>query len=193
MILSDSMIRMAMANKNIIIEPPPFDKSIQSCSIDLHLGTEILRYKDPSHHQCYGSIDPRIPTRLDIVERIEISSISPYRVYSDEFLLGSTLEYIEIGSNICARIEGKSSLGRCGLTIHITAGFIDPGYRGNITLEIKNMNRIPIELWNGMKIAQICFQRIEGKTLRPYGSDEIGSRYQHSRGVCLSKGLHDEL
>lgn len=182
MILSDSTIRRMMADKRIVIDPQPEDMAIQPASIDLHLSDELRLY-DPKQHE----IDPLNPP-----ETILYMMGPVYQMFPGEFLLGSTVEKIRLPSDIYARIEGKSTLGRCGLQVHITAGFIDPGYPGglspefygNITLELKNVTHHHfITLRPGMPIAQICFGRVDGRVARPYGSEGLGSRYQGSRGT----------
>ena len=104
-----------------------------------------------------------------------------------DFILGSTVEHIEVPPDLAARVEGKSSLGRLGLMVHVTAGFIDPGFKGNITLELKNLSHRSITLKTGMPISQICFEELSGKVLRPYGSEGLGSKYQSSKGTVPSR------
>ena len=166
-----------MADRRIVIDPLPEDGAIQPASIDLHLSRSILLY--PLNQT---ELDPLKPSELEKYD------ICPYYwLDADEFVLGSTIERVELPSDIYARVEGKSSLGRCGLQVHVTAGFIDPGFCGNITLEIKNVNMCIINLRPGMPIAQICFGRLDGRVVRPYGSDGLGSKYQGSRGTIGPK------
>lgn len=177
--LSDSEIQRRIANKQLNIEPLPPDRSFQPTSIDLHLNSIILQY-------------PNDLTVLDIHNPPEMTSIAfdrinPFLLPSHGFVLGSTIEFIKMPNDLVAIIEGKSSLGRLGITAHITAGFIDPGFKGNITLEIFNVNKYPIALYPEMAICQICFEPIQGIVDRPYGSKELGSRYQNSSGVIAPK------
>lgn len=168
MILSDSEIyrRMALSadhDERIVITPAP--EIVQPASVDLHLSSDINLFdKSPN-----VEIDPK-----------------GYTIFPGQFLLGSTVEHVEIPNDLTARVEGKSSLGRIGLMVHVTAGFIDPGFRGNITLELKNLSIFSISLSTGMPISQLCFQKIFGKVLRPYGSDELDSKYQNSKGTVVS-------
>lgn len=183
MILSDYMIRISMANKQLVIEPPPLDHSLQPCSIDLHLSNKIKYFQVLAGQEFHG-IDPDkdmsqyLFTR-DIGER--------YELQPGEFVLGSTIEYIEVPASLAARVEGRSTLGRCGLLVHVSAGFIDPGFKGNITLELRNVGTLPIVIRSSMPISQLCFHRIDGKVLRSYGNDDLGSRYQYSRGAVGPK------
>ena len=157
----------------IVVDPNPADASLQPASIDLHLDQTLREY-----------VDTCLP--LDIRNPPELKSINIRRGFllpKGDFILGSTAERVEIPSDLVAIVEGKSSLGRLGLAVHITAGFIDPGYRGHITLELHNVNKLPIVLYPGMAICQLCFETLEGEVQRPYGSNGLGSRYQDSEGT----------
>lgn len=169
MILSDSEIARRLAlpeghDGRIVITPKP--EVIQPASVDLHLSSD-----------------------LHYLEEGTSTHIAPegYSMHPGEFLLGSTVEHVEMPTNLAARVEGKSSLGRIGLMVHVTAGFIDPGFRGNITLELKNLSSMPITLEEGMPISQLCFQRVVGVVLRPYGSEGLNSKYQDSKGTVGSR------
>ena len=118
---------------------------------------------------------------------IEVSDEEPFVLHPGEFVLGSTYEQVTLGSAVAARLEGKSSLGRLGLLTHSTAGFIDPGFSGHVTLELSNMATLPVKLWPGMKIGQLCFFRLSSPAEHPYGSAAYGSRYQGQRGPTPSR------
>jgi len=163
-----------MADKKIVIEPVPPDGAFQPVSIDLHLSPMV------KHYEWDGlAIDIKSPPALvdDTIDYV-FDIIEP-----GGFMLGSTLEHVSVPNDLYAKVEGKSSIARCGLLVHITAGFIDPGFRGNITLELKNVNNVPVIIRSGMPICQICFGRVEGRIARPYGSNGLGSRYQDSKGT----------
>lgn len=184
MILADSEIRRRLAMRGsgrLIIDPMPDDDCFQAASVDLTLANELAEFYEGN-----SAIDP--------AETIEMKNL-PLRggmvLDPGEFILGSTVERVEVPADLVARVEGKSSLGRMGLMVHVTAGFIDPGFRGNITLELRNLNARPIILVPGMKISQIAFEPVFGEVLRPYGSPELGSHYQDSDGVRGYAGAVD--
>jgi len=159
----------------------PF-KQVQPVSVDLSLSTSILKYFDT--HGSYlevGNEPPMFPIKIG--RDIEHS----YLLRPGEFVLGSTREFVEIPSDHCATVEGRSSCGRLGLMIHVTAGLIDPGFKGNITLEIYNVNSIPIRLKEGIGICQLCVHKINGIVVRPYGTNGLGSKYQNSHGTVAPK------
>ena len=114
----------------------------------------------------------------DLTELVTIDADEPFILHPGEFVLGQTLEWVELPDDLVARLEGKSSLGRLGLLIHSTAGYVDPGWKGNLTLELSNVANLPIALYRGMKIGQISFFRMSSPVERPYGSKELGSKYQ---------------
>lgn len=180
MILSDSEIRRRMASEDeesrIVVYPEPADCDIQPASIDLRLSSDLLVFSSKFYPSKFHPIEYG---KQPIMEKVSI----PYILEPGEFLLGSTSEWVEVPNDLVARVEGKSSLGRIGLMVHVTAGFIDPGFRGNITLELKNLSDALIKLEEGMPICQICFEKVFGKVLRPYGSDGLGSKYQGSKGT----------
>ena len=118
---------------------------------------------------------------------METRGDEPFILHPGEFVLGSTYEQVTLPDDIAARLEGKSSLGRLGLLTHSTAGFVDPGFTGHITLELSNVATLPIKLWPGMKIGQLCFFRLSSPAMRPYGSGEYASRYQGQRGPTASR------
>lgn len=187
MVLSDTEMRKRMMARSLVIEPYPVDDAIQPSSIDLHLANEVMKVS----HQ-HWVINPREDIWYN-KKKLDADDPRGFALESRQFVLSSTREWIEVPDDLVARIEGKSSLGRIGLVVHVTAGFIDPGYRGRITLELTNLNSIPILLFPGMKIAQICFMPMIGKVSRPYGSDGLGSRYQDSKGTVGYKPPSNRL
>ena len=171
MILSDRTIRGLATNCGLI---DPFDEDqLQPCSYDVRLDSRIKRV---------------VQTELRGVsmDTLNIANME-YALRPGEFILGSTVESVSIPDYLACRFEGKSSLGRIGLTTHVTAGFIDPGFQGTITLEIKNENQFPILLKPGMLIGQLCFIRLNTKVDRMYGSVELGSHYQNQIGVTEAR------
>ncbi|MFL5843337.1 MAG: dCTP deaminase [Solirubrobacteraceae bacterium] len=170
--ISDGTLRRLIAEGRIKIDP--FDDSmIQPASIDLRLGPSFRVF----HNFRVESIDiADMPTGL--TEHVEISDDEPFVVHPGEFVLGRTAEYIEMPDDLVSRVEGKSSLGRLGLIVHATAGFVDPGFKGTLTLEITNLTRVPIKLWAGKPIAQLSFMSLDKPAERPYGHPDLGSHYQ---------------
>jgi dCTP deaminase len=138
----------------------------------------------------YSEIDPRSP-QDDLTKLIEVEAGDPFMLHPGEFVLGSTLERVKLGGDVVARLEGKSSLGRLGLLIHSTAGFIDPGFEGHITLELSNVATLPIAIYPGMKIGQISFYQMTTAAEYPYGSPELGSKYQGQSGPTASRSHRD--
>lgn len=175
MILNQQQIQQ---NNNIRITPTPKQVQLQPCSIDLTLSDEYLQ---PIHDE---KVDPTKDSPNYEYITGEKIIIPPH-----SFILGSTIELVELPSNIVARIEGRSSIGRLGLTVHVTAGFIDPGFKGNITLEIANLSNNPIILHTGMRICQIVFEEIEPPS-KVYG--ECNNKYQHQNGVTGSMIYYDK-
>ena len=172
MILSDRSIREALASGRIEIDP--LDEScIQPSSVDL----TIDRYFRVFRNNRYPYIDVRA-VQPDLTELLSVADDEPFILHPGEFVLGQTLEWSELPNDLVARLEGKSSLGRLGLLIHSTAGYVDPGWKGNLTLELSNVANLPIALYYGMKIGQISFFKMSSEVDRPYGSPELGSKYQ---------------
>ena len=170
--LSDGTITRLIEEGHIRIEP--WDPGlVQPASIDLRLGTSFRVF----HNHRAAAIDLNDPPR-DLTEHIEITDDRPFVIHPGEFVLGRTLEQVAIPDDIVARIEGKSSLGRLGLIVHATAGFVDPGFSGTLTLEITNLTRVPIKLYAGKPIAQLSFMTLDQPAQRPYGHRELGSHYQ---------------
>lgn len=172
MVLSDHSIKEELAKGRIVIEP--LDEScIQPASVDVHLDRKFLVFRN--------SRRPYIDVRQnadDLTEEVEADADTPFILHPGEFVLGSTLESLALPEDIVARLEGKSSLGRLGLLIHSTAGYVDPGWRGHLTLELSNVANLPITLYYGMKIGQISFHRLSTAADNLYGSPRLGSKYQ---------------
>jgi dCTP deaminase len=172
MILSDGDILTALEAGDIAIEP--FQRSLlQPASVDIRIAARFLIF---SNHR-YTSIDPR-QRQEDLTEMVEVGEGECFVLHPGEFVLGSTLERISLGPAHVARLEGKSSLGRLGLLCHATAGWIDPGFAGRVTLELSNVAQLPIQIHPGMPIGQLSFARLSSPAVHPYGSPECGSRYQ---------------
>lgn len=172
MVLSDRSIKEEMALGRIVIDPyDPAD--IQPSSVDLHLGGSFQVFRNSR----YPYIDPSME-QSGLMEMVAASPEEPFVLHPGEFALGATMERITLASDIVGRLEGKSSLGRLGLLIHSTAGYIDPGWNGTLTLELSNVANLPIVLTPGMAIGQISFMRMTTPVDRPYGSPGLGSKYQ---------------
>ena len=177
MVLSDRTIKEELAKQRIVIDPLD-EENIQPASVDLRLDRQIVKFV---RRQQYSLRDIHSDlTRDTTVE--EIPDPQPYVLEPGQFILGSTLEYVELPDDVVARLEGKSSLGRLGLLIHSTAGYVDPGWKGQLTLEISNVADLEITLYYGMKISQISFLRLSTPADRPYGSSGLGSKYQGQVG-----------
>ena len=181
MILSDRTIREELDAGRIVIDPL-LPKSIQPSSVDLH----IDRYFRVFRNHTMGHIDVK-QNLEDLTELVEIAEEDTFMLHPGEFVLGSTLERVALPTDLVARLEGKSSLGRLGLLIHSTAGFVDAGWDGQLTLELSNVANLPITLYPGMKIGQISFIRMTTPADVPYGSAEVGSKYQGQRGPIASQ------
>lgn len=187
MILSDKDINLAMERGAISIEPFEPDR-LQPASFDLTLGSRFLIPKFNSHT---GSLVDPLKDNNDRFEAFAPTS-GHFTLRPGAFALGRTVESVSLGSDMAARMEGKSSLGRLGLQVHSTAGFIDPGWVGVITAELHNVSPFPILLTVGMKFAQICFIPLTSEAVRPYGHEELGSKYQGSTDTVASKYHEDE-
>jgi dCTP deaminase len=170
-VLSDGTILRFVREGRLKIEP--WDTTmVQPASVDLRLGNTFRVF----HNHRAAAIDLAQPP-TDLTEQIKITDEEPFVVHPGEFCLGRTLEWVELPDDVVARIEGKSSLGRLGLIVHATAGFVDPGWKGTLTLEITNLTRVPIKLWAGKPIAQLSFMALDAPALRPYGHPDLGSHY----------------
>ena len=171
-VLSDRDIRAAIEAGEVVIKP--YDpKDLQPSSVDLHLDRRFRVFRNNR----YPYIDVRSP-QPDLTEMLSVADDEPFILHPGEFVLGQVLEWVELPDNLVSRLEGKSSLGRLGLLIHSTAGYVDPGWKGNLTLELSNVANLPIALYYGMKIGQISFFRMSSAVERPYGSPDLGSKYQ---------------
>ena len=170
-VLSDGTIRRLVDAGRIRIEPWDPDM-VQPASVDLRLGRSFRVF----HNHRASAIDLRDPP-TNLTEHVEVREDESFVIHPGEFVLGRTEEWVELPDDVVARIEGKSSLGRLGLIVHATAGFVDPGWRGTLTLEITNLTRVPIKLWPGLPIAQLSFMGLDAPAERPYGHPELGSHY----------------
>jgi dCTP deaminase len=180
-LLSDRDIKAELGAGRIGLEPYE-PEMVQPSSIDVRLD-RFFRLFD--NHK-YPFIDPA-EDQPELTRFVEVDASQPFILHPGEFVLGSTFELVSLPDDVAARLEGKSSLGRLGLLTHSTAGFIDPGFSGHVTLELSNVATLPIKLWPGMKIGQMCFFRLSSPAERPYGSAEYASRYQGQRGPTASR------
>jgi dCTP deaminase len=170
-VLSDTTIRELIEGGRIVIDP--WDPSmVQPASVDIRLGDSFRVF----HNHRIKSIDLANPPS-DLTEHVRVGPDEDFVIHPSEFVLGRTVERVEIPDDIVCRIEGKSSLGRLGLIVHATAGFVDPGFKGSLTLEIANFNSVPIVLRPGLPIAQLSFMYLDREAERPYGHPDLGSHY----------------
>ena len=172
MVLSDRSIRAEIEAGRIVIEPFE-ERLIQPSSIDVRVDRSFRVF----HNSRYTHIDVRQPME-GLTELVEKPEGEAFILHPGEFVLGQTLERVTLPNDLVARLEGKSSLGRLGLLIHSTAGFVDSGFSGNLTLELSNVANLPITIYHGMPIGQISFMRMDGPVEHPYGADENASKYQ---------------
>jgi dCTP deaminase len=184
-LLSDRDIRAELDSGRISLDPYE-PGMIQPSSIDVRLD----RYFRLFDNHKYPVIDPS-QDQPDLTRLVEAEGDEPFVLHPGEFVLGSTFESVALPDDVAARLEGKSSLGRLGLLTHSTAGFIDPGFTGHVTLELSNVATLPIQLWPGMKIGQLCFFRLSSPAENPYGSSVYGSRYQGQRGPTASRSFQN--
>lgn len=185
MLLSDQDIRAELASGRVGLDPLD-EAMVQPASVDVRLD-RFFRLFD--NHR-YAHIDPR-QEQDELTRLVEVDPDEAFILHPGEFVLGSTLEVISLPDDLAARLEGKSSLGRLGLLTHSTAGFVDPGFSGHITLELSNVANLPITLWPGMKIGQLCMFRLTSPAQHPYGSAVYGSRYQDQRGPTPSRSFRN--
>ena len=184
-LLSDRDIRAEIAAGRLSLEP--FDDSlVQPSSIDVRLDNLFRVFNNTR----YTHIDPSIQ-QDELTSLVQSEPGEPFVLHPGEFVLGSTLELCTLPDDLAGRLEGKSSLGRLGLLTHSTAGFIDPGFNGHITLELSNVANLPITLWPGMKIGQLCLLRLTSPAEHPYGSARAGSKYQGQRGPTPSRSYQN--
>ena len=185
MVLSDHTIKEELAAGRIVIDPLG-EGCIQPASVDVHLDHNLLVFRN--------SRRPYIDVRQDMSDLTEMEQIDPdhpFMLHPGEFVLASTMEEIELPNDLVARLEGKSSLGRIGLLIHSTAGYVDPGWKGHLTLELSNVSNLPVTLYYGMKIGQLSFLRLTTAADLPYGSPELGSKYQGQTQPTASRIYQD--
>ena len=181
MLLSDRDIRAELDAGRIGLDP--LDVSmVQPSSVDVRLDRWFRLF---DNHK-YAHIDPSQPQE-ELTRLFEVDPDDSFILHPGEFVLGSTYEMVSLPNDVAARLEGKSSLGRLGLLTHSTAGFIDPGFSGHVTLELANVATLPVKLWPGMKIGQLCFFRTSSPVESPYGSGPYGNRYQGQRGPTASR------
>ncbi len=183
MLMSDRDIRASIEAGQIGLEPLEMSL-LQPSSFDVRLD-RFFRLFD--NHK-YAYIDPA-EDQSDLTQLIEVDPKEAFILHPGEFVLGSTYEFVTLPDNIAARLEGKSSLGRLGLMTHSTAGFVDPGFKGHVTLELANVSNLPIKLWPGMKVGQLCFFQLSSPSETPYGSEKYNNRYQGQRGPTASRSF----
>ena len=181
MLMSDRDIRAQLQAGRIGLDPLNLEL-IQPSSIDVRLD----RFFRLFHNHKYAFIDPR-EDQAELTHMVEVASDEAFILHPGEFVLGSTFEFVSLPDDIAARLEGKSSLGRLGLLTHSTAGFVDPGFQGHVTLELANVSNLPIKLWPGMKVGQLCFFQLSSPAETPYGSAKYLNRYQGQRGPTASR------
>lgn len=186
-LLSDTDIRAAVSTGRVAISP--YDPGlVQPASLDVRLD----RYFRVFVNRRYPCIDPAVQQSF-LTTAVEVHPEEAFVLHPGEFVLASTLERVTLADDVASRLEGKSSLGRLGLVTHATAGFIDPGFSGHVTLELSNVATLPIKLWPGMRIGQLCFMPLSSPAERPYGSEGLESRYQGQEGPTASRshvGFH---
>ncbi len=180
-LISDRDIRKEIDARRIVLEPY-LPEMVQPSSVDVRID-RFFRLFD--NHK-YAHIDPQLE-QPELTRLVEVDPDEPFILHPGEFVLGSTYETVTLPDDVAARLEGKSSLGRLGLLTHSTAGFIDPGFSGHVTLELSNMATLPIKLWPGSKIGQLCFFRLSSPAEYAYGSGQYGNRYQGQRGPTASR------
>ncbi|QBJ94517.1 dCTP deaminase (plasmid) [Streptomyces seoulensis] len=181
MLLCDRDLHAAITTGRLGVSPYE-EGMLQPASLDVRLGGEFRVFD--SHR--YSCIDPS-RSQPDLTRLVVPAAGEPFVLHPGEFVLAATLEWVSLPDDLAARLEGKSSLGRLGLVTHSTAGFIDPGFEGHITLELANLARLPIKLWPGMKVGQLAVTQMSGPAEHPYGSAVRGSRYQGQRGPTASR------
>lgn len=179
--MSDGTIRKMIADGLLIVDPIE-PEQIQPASVDVRLGNEFLVFRN---HTC-DVIDP-YDKPSDLMEKVAVKEGQAFVLHPGEFVLGTTLEVVGLPDDLVARVEGKSSLGRLGLLIHATAGFVDPLFKGQVTLELSNVATLPIKLWPGMRIGQFSFHKIDKSVERGYGHPELNSKYMDQSGPVASQ------
>ena len=187
-ILSDIDIKKALDEKKIIIDPLKDEKQIQPSSVDLRIGNKFKGFKIITK----PFIDPFDEVDLEsYMEEITISEKQPFIIHPGEFTLATTYETVKLPSDIVARVEGRSSIGRLGITMHVTAGYIDPGFEGKITLVISNIGKMPVALYPGQRVCQIVFETMTSPSVEPYGHHTRDSKYMNQKEPQVSKIKQD--
>lgn len=186
-ILSDKTIKKYLNENKIIIEPLKDDNQIQPSSVDLRLGDEFKVFKVNKK----AFINPKTDDMEEYMETVYSKNDEPFIIHPNEFALATTNEYVEIPSDLVARVEGRSSIGRLGVTMHVTAGFIDPGFKGKITLEISNIGSLPVALYPGQRVCQIVFETMTTPANKPYGHLDRNSKYMGQLNPVSSKIKYD--
>jgi len=187
MILSDGSIRRLLAEGRLVLDPLE-DGQIQPASVDVRLGSRFLVFRNHTAEV----IDP-FDKPAHLMEEVAVAEGEAFVLHPGEFVLGTTVEAIGLPDDLVARVEGKSSLGRLGLLIHATAGFVDPGWkRGQITLELSNVATLPIKLWPGMRVGQLSFHTLDAPAQRPYGHPALNSKYVSQDGPVASRYAANE-
>ena len=176
MVLSDRSIREEIAAGRLVIDPFE-DRFVQPASVDLRLGREFRVFRN--YRLPYIDVKQEMP---ELTEMESIDDATPFILHPGEFVLAVTMERVEIPADLVGRLDGKSSLGRLGLIVHSTAGFVDPGFKGRLTLELTNVANLPITLYYAMPVSQISFSRLTTAADKPYGSGATGSKYQDQTG-----------
>jgi dCTP deaminase len=183
-ILSDQDIHARLAKGDLVVDPlDDPDLQVQPASIDLRLGDEFLVFRNPH----IPFIDPRSHNVAGLTEKVKVEPGKAFILHPGEFVLGTTRERVRIPADLVAKVEGRSSLGRLAVVVHATAGFVDPGFEGHITLELSNLGRVAVALHPGMRISQIALHQMSSPAQRPYGSPGRGSKYQGQRGPTASR------
>ncbi len=185
MVLSDRDIKRELASGRIVIEPL-LDRDVQPASVDVRLGANFRIFRNSTH----TFIDP-MAEQPDLTEEVVVEPGQAFILHPGQFALGTTQERIVLPDDVLGKLEGKSTLGRLGLMIHSTAGYVDPGWDGELTLELSNVATLPIMLRPGMRIGQLSFERMSSPVERPYGSASLGSHYQGQTGATASHVLSD--
>lgn len=187
MILSDRDIEAALDSGKIVIEPLlDREMQVQPCSVDLRLASQFVLFRPAAT----PFIDPESQDLVDFTEIFDVPDGQSFVLHPGEFVLGSTVEHVSVPEDLLAKVDGRSSLGRLAILIHATAGFIDPGFRGTITLELSNVGRLPVALRPGMRICQVSFETLTSAVRRPYGARR-GSKYQNQVGPTPSRIKQD--
>ena len=185
MVLSDRDITEALASGRLVVDPIG-ENAVQPASLDIRLDRHFRVFRN---HRA-TVIDPRAEME-ELTVPVSIEDDEPFVLHPGEFVLGSTLERVKLADDLVARVEGKSSLGRLGLLVHATAGYVDPGWDGQLTLELSNVATLPIKLYYNMKIGQLSFQSLSSPAARPYGHPDLKSRYQGQTKPAASRFFRD--